>query len=260
MDADFSKKVLQNFLDMFVIPEIRRRQEEDSAPRPFPLQMAQILFYSDGKKPEVRLNTEVKALALFAMNEGCVTEFSVGDSPAWGQLEGIARRIERICLTEADEDCGHATLIFLNGTWNVSFDFIYNKRLSRNHLRVASEFLASAENARNNEHWSVFVDSLCSASELVAKAYLLGRPDKIIRTSKKHSIVSSRINQERQLGNVADSHVDSLNKLWQLRRSARYLEGELHINSAIADQIYADIVDFFEDVKGRSASRIDLPK
>ena len=62
-EEDFARKASKNLLDVFVTPEVTRRQERGELPRPLDLRAAQIIFYADGRKPLIRINEEVKAIA-----------------------------------------------------------------------------------------------------------------------------------------------------------------------------------------------------
>lgn len=238
-------------MDLFVKPEITRRQSDENAARPYSLQRAQIIFYPDGKKPTVRLNDEVKILVEVKLKDDVPQNFKIGDPVTWDNIE----RIERTKLTNDDDpNCGHATLLFINGGWHVSFDFIYNRALSRSHLEAAKQFLLAAAIAKDKKHWAVFIDNLCSASELTAKAYLLSSPDSTVKSAKSHNLVKSRANKHGQLGNLQKSHVESFNKVWRLRNPARYLEGTLSINDEEADSLIKDLEDFSSYVEQRTKS------
>src|SRR5262249_48799795 len=135
-----SERVFQQFMDIFVIPEVKRRQAEGDLPTPLPLHSAQIVFFPDGRPPQVRLNSEVKAAGQVRLKSG-VTK-SQGDPIYSHEVEGF----ENIQLDEPGfENCGHATLISISGAWSIAFDFRYNKALSAEHLQVAAEFIDAAD-------------------------------------------------------------------------------------------------------------------
>jgi hypothetical protein len=247
-EFDFGDSVFRQFMDLFVIPEIVRRQSECDAPVPYPLDRALVVFHSDGRKPEVRLNDEVKAQIKVKLSEAVSEPVKVGDPVLVEQIAGI----ERTRLVDADDqDCGHALIMLIGDRWHVSFDFVYNKSLSREHLRVASQFLEAAENACALKHWPVLVDTLCSASELTAKAYLLGTPDRSLIRSKSHGTVSSKTNLHGKLGNLDPRYVESFNRTWGLRHQARYLQGDLQLSDEGASELLGRMREFHLFVQGR---------
>ena len=215
-DHEFDRSVVQQFLDLFVVPEIQRRREE-GAEHPLHLHLAQIIFYPDGRLNEVRLNDEVNIRVKVKLRGDLQRNSTVGDSVEWSDIESF----ERMELTEGDDpNCGHATLFHHNGGWHVSFDFRYNKELSRSHLLAAKQFLSAAQHAKDNQYWAVFIDVLCSASELTAKAFLLGMPGEGIINARSHDAVKTQANWHRKLGNLPDTYVGSLNRVWGLRNPA----------------------------------------
>ena len=95
----------------------------------------------------------------------------------------------------------------------------------------------------------VFVDNLFSATELLAKGHLLLYPDEVLMKSKKHTIVSSRFNQERALGNVEPRFAELLNRLQDLRGSARYLDNDFMLTEEGAKNMISTAEDMFQTVR-----------
>ena len=90
--SEFNRNVVQQFLDLFVTPEIQRRQREEGAERPFRLGRAQIIFFPDGRRPEVRLNDEVNIRVKARFRDQKQQEnATVGASIKWGDIESIER-------------------------------------------------------------------------------------------------------------------------------------------------------------------------
>ncbi|MFZ5619556.1 MAG: hypothetical protein ACOY5W_00860 [Pseudomonadota bacterium] len=181
---EFSQRVFDQFMDLFVVPEIRSRQEKGEAERPYELRAAQIVFYPDGRKPSVRLNSEVVAVGEARLKSGISKK--AGEPIYASEIDGF----DNIKLADDDcPDCGHATLIRFSPTWSIAFDFRYNKALSRRHLDTAWEFYDSAAGAAERRQWSAFVDTLFSAVELAAKALLISMPDPTLRERATHKAV-----------------------------------------------------------------------
>jgi hypothetical protein len=215
---EIGRNASKQFMDIFITPEVMRRQEIGELPRPLDLHAAQIIFYPDGKKPTVRINSEVKALAKLKMQPGIQKEY--GDPVYANEIEGL----EELTLTEEDDpDSGHVTMFKFNGTWIMAFDFIYNKALAKKTIETAKEFIEAAEFSFSHQNWSAFTDNLFSAAELLAKATLLATwSDPAFREKTTHPAIHSRYNRFAHLGNVDAKHADTFNKLSNLRYPARY--------------------------------------
>lgn len=208
------------------MPEVVRRQEIGELPKPLDLRAAQIVFYPDGKNPTVRINSEVKAVAKMKLKAGIEKNF--GDPVFSNELDGL----EELTLSNKDSpDCGHVTLLKLNGTWMMAFDFIYNKALAKKTIETAKEFIEAAEFSFSRHHWSAFADNLFSAAELLAKATLLATwPDPKFREKTTHSAIHSRYNRFAHLGNINPTHADTFNKLSIMRYPARYSKEEFALS------------------------------
>lgn len=239
-------------MDQWVLPSIRERQESGELKKPLALNMAQIIFKPDGSKPDVRINTEIKGRAIVNLKEGLKEPLKAGDPISLNQLDGI----EAFELEDSERDYGHATLIELNKKWLITFNFIYNKKSAQEHLTAAKEFLHAAESSLKESYLRSAIDSLHSASELAAKAFLLGSPDKTIVEAKSHNVVHRKINMQRRLGNVNPEHIDTFNSLRNLRSSARYLQTELTIKKTQVDEMFGDIKEFIENVSKQSEPKL----
>jgi uncharacterized protein (UPF0332 family) len=243
---NFEQNLLNNLFDLWIGPEIELRQSQGKLPKPATIQAAQIIF-PPGEKPFVRLNDEIRGVATAKLASSTDDRVNKGDPITWNQVEGL----EKFHLIESELDWGHATIINLKGTWSIFFDFIYNKVISKRHIDAAREFLSAAKLALESGLIRPVIDNLHSASELAAKAYLLGHPDKTIMTTKRHGFISSRMNAQSRLGNVNPQHVDSFNTLHNLRPSARYLRGDLKIEAKDALRFVADVEDLVEGIESR---------
>ena len=252
MDKTFETNLFNNLMDQWVLPSVRERQESGELEKPLALYMAQIIFKLDGNKPEVRINTEVKGRAIVNLKESLDTPIKAGDPISLNQLDGI----DAFELEDSERDYGHATLIELNKKWLITFNFIYNKKSSQEHLEAAKEFLHAAESSLKEGYLRSAIDSLHSASELAAKAFLLRSPDKTIIEAKSHDVVHRKINMQRKLGNVNADHIDTFNNLRNLRSSARYLQAELTIQKPQVEEMFGDVNDFIENVSKFSEPKL----
>lgn len=220
-------KLFSNVMEIWIKPEIQKRQEEGTLESSVHLRKAQIIFKLDGSHPVVRINEQVRGLAEFKLKAPLETPTRIGDPCYEHQISGL----ESFRLDDDEGDSGHITILSSESSWLIAFDFRYNKKRSAEHIEAAKEFLASARQALKSDLLRPFVENLASAAELGAKAYLLSRPDRSIMTAKTHKLIHRKINAERRLGNVAGAHIDSFNALHQLRYPARYLHGTFAVGA-----------------------------
>jgi HEPN domain-containing protein len=222
---EIAKNASKHFMDIFITPEVMRRQDAGELPRPLDLRAAQIIFYPDGKKPTVRINSEVKVLAKMKLKPGIEKDY--GDAVYANELDGL----EELMLTnEDDPDSGHVTMLKFNGSWIMAFDFIYNKALAKKTIKTAKEFIEAAEFSFSHQSWSAFADNLFSAAELLAKATLLAAwSDPEFREKTNHPAIHSRYNRFAHLGNINPVHALTFNKLSKMRYPARYSKEEFSL-------------------------------
>jgi hypothetical protein len=231
------ESVIQQLFDLFAIPEIRRRQTDKLLPDPFELKAFQIVFFADDRKPEIRLNSEVKAKVEIKLKDGVSKQ--PGEIIYDSEVEGI----EEFSLTEAeDPDIGHATIIRTGEKVFLAFDFIYNKGLSATHIAKGDQFLRTAESAYKNQDASAFIDNLFSAAELYARAILLtASASPQFREKSNHKSIHSKLNRFASLGNLDKNQVSTFNKLSHWRNQARYLSANPSINDNQANELIMEV-------------------
>ncbi len=217
---ELGQNASRQILDLFVSPEVERRQEAGELPRPLALEAAQVIFFPDGRAPEVRVNSEVRISVGIAFKPG--VEKRPGDRI-------LAEEIERItdCKLPIGDypDCGHATLFNIDGRWTLAFDFITNKDTARKLLEVADEFIQAAKYSVAKNNMCAFVDALYSNVELTAKSILLTKVgDAGLREKTSHKAIQQRYNLHTRHGLITAPHAELLNRLAELRRKARYLD------------------------------------
>ncbi|MBU1198913.1 MAG: HEPN domain-containing protein [Nanoarchaeota archaeon] len=215
MNQDTSQKLFQQTMEMWIEPEIDKRKSFNRIPDDFKLKSAQIIFSLDRGWNKVRLNEEVKAIAKCKVN--CAKK--KGDSVYEKDID----EIESIDLTEKDPNCAHITLLLFKNNWVISFDFMYNKKRINQHIEAAKEFLDSAKENLEKKRLRPFFENSFACAELSAKAVLLQLPDKEILQGKNHETRINRFKNWANLGNVKQKHSHILERLNQLRSSARYL-------------------------------------
>ncbi len=245
-NSKVGSRVLEQFLNLFVTPEIKRRQEAGELEKPLDLRSAQIIFSPYDNKPQVRINSEVRGIGQFKLKPG--VRKKKGETIFENEVDGLGI----INLTEEDDpDCAHATLVKIGNTWAIAFDFRYNKGLSETHIEAARQFYESAEIALNKEHWAPFIDNLFSASELLARSILLSIPDPKFRNKASHKAIQMKYNRFSDLGNVKTEYCETFNKLSGLRDRARYLKGDVSITEAEGHELLDTIKNMIDDAKSR---------
>lgn len=247
-NSEFGHRVFEQFLALFFAPEIKRRQETGELDTPFDLRSAQIIFFPDGRKPHVRINSEVKARLEVKLKPGISKK--AGEVIFGHEVEGL----KEINLTEEDDpDCGHATLIRTGNSnrWEIAFDFRYNKALSKKHIETAKQFYEAAMFSFNQASWAPFIDNLFSAAELSAKSILLSMSGSEFRKKASHKAIQIRYNRFADLGNVEAIYSATFNKLSGLRDRARYLKGDISVSEDEARGLLDNVGNMIEDASRR---------
>jgi hypothetical protein len=246
-----NQRTFDDLMRLFVTPEIERRQAAGTAPTPLPLRAAQVLLYPDQRKPTVRLNDEVKAIVGSKLKDGIVKQ--KGAPVYWHEFADIAE----VRLTDQDDpDCAHITMLLVGDHWAISFDFRYAKDKSSKHVDVARQFLRSAEEAFGRNDWAAFVDTLFSAAELAARAWLLLLPDPSFYKKGTHREIQRRYQRDGAL-NVDPVFIDALNKLSGWRDRVRYLSGELSVDAGEATALLETVAAMIEHAARHASSRRD---
>jgi uncharacterized protein (UPF0332 family) len=230
--AEFGETLLQQTLELWVIPEITRRREAGSIEEGWVMERAQVTFGNGEGSPQVRLNDEVKGTAIAT----AARPISKGELVRLEDISGISD----VLRAPEDEDLGHLTLLPKpGGGWFIAFDFRRNASHMRAHADHAEGFIDVAAVALEAERLGVFVENLLAAVELLAKALLIWAPDERMLQARTHKTIHTRFNSERQMGNVDARFADLLNRLAAMRGSARYLRGELELETGEATELLA---------------------
>jgi len=164
---DFSKNTFQHLMNFFILPEINKRQAKGELPIPVELIKVQIVFYPDERRHQIRINDEVSAIAELKLKKG------VGKKKGEPIIQHETEGIGEIQLTQKDDpNCAHVLLLNIGEKWLLSYDFRYNKALSKEFIKRSNEFIECAEFSYQKKYWGSFVDNLFSASELLATSIL----------------------------------------------------------------------------------------
>lgn len=206
----------------YIAPEVARRRSAGTLSAGARIERAQVVFFPDHRRPFVRLNDEVHAIVDASLREGTIKR--PGDAIFVDDLAAI----NRISLTDDEPECGHATMVLLGSRWVFGFDARYNRKLAREHLDLADQFLALARLALKRSWHGPFVDNLFSAAELAAKATLLLLPDATFAKKTTHKNITRKYRWFAELGNVDVEFRKALDQLGRWRVGARYLGKTKH--------------------------------
>ena len=250
MDADMARRVVEQAYEFWIGPEFERRRRAGELPDDFVLHGAQVIFDMDAELPKVRLNEEVKAVAVVTATRA----IEKGQRVTEDDIAGY----EDIVLTDQDPNAGHITMVADKGGWALAFDFRRNAGRIAEHSEVARQFLEAAAWAQEKGYARVFVDTLFSATELMAKGFLIWQPDRSLLDSKTHRLIKVRFNIERKHENVDGRFVDLLNRLGDLRERARYLARDFGLSDAGMDEMLAVAREMHEVLVAISPRRASI--
>lgn len=218
LDEKGQQRTFNQFMELFVLPEITRRKQSRRLTEKFELSAAQVLFYSDGRRPVVRLNEETKIIAEVKLKKGIKKD--KGEAILQNEIE----RLEGLRLIDEEEpEYAHVSMVRFKDHWLLGFDFRYNKKLAREHFKTAKEFYDLAQNAYQKKLEAPFIDNLFSCIELLARAELLLIPDEKFKKKATHKAIQIKYNKFVEIGNAKLDFKTALNKLSGLRNSASYL-------------------------------------
>ena len=220
-------RLFDQIFQVWILPEIEKRQKNGNLATPATIQAVQIIFYDDSRPTEVRINEEVKGGAYYSLKEpidadiGTVVEVPIANVDELTKFE---------LSEDEDPDCAHLTALRTGNRWHIAFDLVYNKGKSSKYIAAAVEFIEAADYSLKREHYSAFIDNLFSAAELAAKAYLQTIGGYRLPENKSHKRVHSLYNIHAHLGNVESHKASVLNELMSLRGAARYLNNEFFMS------------------------------
>ena len=225
-EQDFTRTVLRNAFDLWFEPEIKRRQEAGTLPKPFRVWAAQVILDLQGP-PRINFNEELQG-HIEAESDGSLKvgqEFTLAEL---GDLKGIH-------IAESHPDAGHVTAIQHKKKWYLFFDFRYNASRISLHLDVSRQFLDAAKGAAERGHPNAAIENLFAAVELMAKSYLLMSPDTRLLEKTRHRFVDKEFNRYGKHGNVPRDFVRLFNALTKLRNTARFPSAPLDIRVSQID-------------------------
>jgi hypothetical protein len=233
--------LFKHVLEIWVNPEIESRIRNGMISEQFQLYAAQIVSYTDGRRNVIRLNDEVKTRIVGVANRTLQSgeEFALAD--------GI-NDIKSFELTEEDDpNAGHLTMIYFRNRWYIYFDFRYNKKMAKERLEAAEEFLEAAKLDHENNLLRPMAENLFAATELCITSQLLLQSDKSYTKKQHHEGTKNRYISFIDIGNYKIEYKNAFIELRELRKSGRYLQMEFTLSSQEADkylEIGKDLLEY----------------
>lgn len=245
MNDQISHSLINNIMNLYIIPEIEKRQELKLIHKPYPLRVAQVILPPGfSKNIEIRLNEEVSAIASIKLKDG------IGKEKGEPVLSTEIADVAGVEFTEEDDpNNAHIFLAYIEGKWYLYYDFRYNKPVVRDHIERADEFLESAEFSRSKKYWGAFIENLFGASELLQKCFLLIIANEIAMHATTHGPIRSQFYQYLKNSELNSDFSGTVKRLDKLRGPARYLKGELKFSEKEAEQLLFDIKRMREEAE-----------
>lgn len=242
---DFSNNVFTNMMNLFFNPEITKRKAENSIDDSFELLAAQAIIFPDERQTIINLNSEVSAIVKL---KKVANKDNDGFKASTEQIEYVKLKDEEFL------NCGHVTIILFNDGYHISFDFQYNKQISREHLKAAEQFIETSKFALDNKYITSFIDNSYSAIELLAKTNLLLEANSKVAGKTIHKTIHSTFNLRFKNSHTAFEiqRRKTLNDLTVARKNARYLEGKIYFEEEKLTEIYHTISHLFNDLSNRA--------
>jgi hypothetical protein len=236
LDQNAANTLFKHVLEIWVIPEIEVRiRIGELNQQPYHLYAAQIVSFTDGRKNVIRLNDEVKTTIIG------VARKTLQPNETFVLEDGISE-IKKFELThEDDPNAGHLTMMRFKNRWQIYFDFRYNKKMAKERLEAAEEFLNAAALDRERKLIRPMAENLFAAIELCITAQLLLQADKDYAKNQHHTGTKNRYVSFIDIGNYKTEYKDTFIELTNLRRSGRYLQKEFSLSLDKADR-YLEIV------------------
>ena len=208
----------------------------------------QILVFPDGRQPIVRLEDEVRGLAIVTASR----DFEAGEEVPDSEITGLS---DFLLLDGDHDEAGHLTVLQIGEGQGIAFDFRYNSAHAAGLSARAHEFLFAAEAALSAGYLNAFAENAYNAGELVAKAELIVSLATDLATAKTHKRVLSSYNQHLKLANTSQDAAGVLNRLASLRKTARYGHQRPGLTESEAREMLVVLHAFLDRVDSRRPRR-----
>ncbi len=205
------KRVFDQALQIWIIPDIEEKKKKGWLREDFKFNKSQIIF-TPNKKPVIKYNEAVYVTAKVKLKEG--KSVKKGDTVTSLDIE----KIDDIKV-KYPKNSGHITLIQLLGRWIILFDARYNKEKISEFVKASNEFYESAKDNLEKNRLRPFFEDCWASAEISSSCHFLS----LGQDYSDHKKNLEKFKLWGKLGNVKSFHVNVLNKLYKLRKSARYL-------------------------------------
>ncbi len=220
-DNEMKLTLTQGILDSVVYPEIINRALEKKLDPNFQiLRYAHLIMFSNPSKNKLLLNDDVQIRALVEFVDGAAIQ---ENDPI--KETDIKKILAMYPSKKTDPNAAHILLAKLKGKWYFASDLIYSKKRVKNLIVTSEKFLDTATTALEKKNWGPFVDNLFSVNELLVQSILLLRYYQSYSKKQTHDKTSKLFKGFCETGNAPMEFFENFDKLWKLRRPARYLEG-----------------------------------
>ena len=210
----------QHILDDVVYPEIMNRVKEGSLEPNFRLQHAHLLLYSDPSRNEILLNKDCRMIAKMKAVKGKVFE---NNQPV--KEKDVEEIIGIYPNYNNDPNAAHIMLSKFKGKWYFAANLIYDRIKVQSLFNTSQKFLKSVCTSLEEENWSPFVDNLFSVTELSIQSILRLRHYNGYSRKQSHTKTRELLKGYCETGNAPMTFLENYDKLWALRKKARYLQG-----------------------------------
>ena len=247
-DKALVENLFNQVMEIWILPEIDRRQLAGTLPKPVDLRRAQVLL-SIGDVPQVRLNDEVKAI----MEGRLKVAKEEGELIYADEVESI----EFVGLLEEDQNFAHITMTCIDNGWHIACNFLYETRDAKAALALGKEFLDSATADAASQRMRSSVNNLFIAAEQIARAALILRPlEGGYRKAKTHRPLGAAINRYSKIeGIIPAEYAAAYNKVNGLVAKARY-DPELTIHQ---DEL-GQMIEHIEQLWARLDAELNTDK
>jgi uncharacterized protein (UPF0332 family) len=214
IDQENANKLMSQFLDYWINPEIKRRIDKGILSQDYKFEKAQVIFCL-GNAPIIRLGNEVKVQLLVRVNRS----ISKGEKV----YESDVSEIAELKNIPEEEDFAFLIVIRLGNMWHMAFNFEHSEAKSKGFLSIGETFLDSAKNEHKKGNIRQAIELLLIAGENLIKSRLYLLPEQRIRGAKTHQGTQMMINSYAREGNIFNlAQSDAINQLTKVRDDARY--------------------------------------
>ncbi len=236
MDEEIGNRVLQQAMNIWILPEIEKRKKEGWLKENFVLKRAIIIFNPRGIT-RIRFNEKVDLIAEAKINR----TINAGEIVYERDIE----KINKIIPKNLPKDCGWLVIIFINQRVIVAFNFLYNLDKIQEFLKASKEFYESAIDNLDKNRLRPFFEECWAVAELLSACNFLS----LGQEYDSHHVNIKKMKNWVDLGNVEIKFSEILQRLNRSRKIARYLHpGNLKKeNPKGIIEILKEMVDFTEE-------------